>query len=294
MKQLTDRVAVVTGAAGGIGRVLAMELARAGMHLVLAGRDELGMARLADDVRAIGRRCSVVRTDVRYAAQIENLLARTLAEQGGCHLLVNNAGILQAAPIFGAPLSDWQRVIDINLWGVLYGCRIFGEYFVQQGEGHIVNMASWGGLFPAPGMTMYSTSKFAVVGFTHQLRWELARNGVGVTLVIPGLVKSPILDRPEAGLSHMPTALIMRGSSSAEGLARKVRRAVRADRGFITYGFDAFMFSLARYLPRWMQDLVGKAFTRLMLTLVRDTPRLDDAPSAERQNPEPTDASVSR
>ena len=92
MKELKDRVAVVTGAAGGIGRALVMELARAGMHLVLAGRDAQGMAVIAQEVRALGRRCSVVRTDVRYLEQVENLLAQTLAEHGGCHLVINNAG----------------------------------------------------------------------------------------------------------------------------------------------------------------------------------------------------------
>ena len=269
MKTLTDRVAVVTGAAGGIGRVLVMDLARAGMHLVLAGRDEQGMANLAQEVRALGRRCSVVRTDVREAEQLENLLARTIAEQGGCHLLVNNAGILLAAPLFGVALSDWKRVIDINLWGVLHGCRVFGEYFAAQQQGHIVNVASWSGLFPAPGMTMYSATKFAVVGFTHQLRWELAQKNVGVTLVIPGLVKSPILDRPETGLSHMPTSLIMRASSSAEGLARKIRRAVQSNRGFITYGVDAFLVDVARHMPRWLLELVGRLFARIVLGLVR-------------------------
>jgi short-subunit dehydrogenase len=236
---------------------------------VLAGRDESGMTRLADEVRALGRRCSVVRTDVRYADQVEHLLARTLAEQGGCHLLVNNAGVLQAAPLFGVELDAWRRVLDINLWGVLHGCRTFGEYFANQTQGHIVNVASWSGLFPAPGMTMYSASKFAVVGFTHQLRWELALKNVGVTLVIPGLVKSPILDRPETGLGHMPTALIMRASASAEGLARKVRRAVQANSGFITYGVDAFLIDAARHMPRWLFDLLGRAFARIVLPLVR-------------------------
>lgn len=268
MRQLQDRVAVVTGAAGGIGRGLVMELARAGMHLVLAGRDEAAMAQIAAEIRGLGRRCSVVRTDVRYAEQLENLLARTLAEHGDCHLMVNNAGIVQAAPLFEVALSDWQRVVDINLWGVLHGCRVFGSYFSSQGLGHIVNVASWGGLFPAPGMTMYSTTKFAVVGFTHQLRWELASKGVGVTLVIPGLVRSKILERPGAGLSHMPTDLIMKFASSPEGLARKVRRSVQANRGFITYGPDAFAFSLARHLPHWLLDLLGKGFARATLPLL--------------------------
>ena len=286
MKNLTDRVAVVTGAAGGIGKALVLELARAGMHLVLAGRDEQGMARLAAEVQALGRRCSVVRTDVRSMAQVENLLARTLAEQGGCHLMINNAGVIQAAPLFEVPFSDWQRVVDINLWGVLHGCRVFGEHFAKQREGHIVNVASTGGVFPTPGMTMYTTSKFAVVGFSQQLRWELALKNVGVTLVIPGLIKTPILDRPDAGLGHVNTGLIMKASSSAEGLARAVRRAVQRNTGYMSYGIDAFLMRLLSALPAWLLDPVGKLFARTVMGLVRGSeqqqkPRLADEPRAE-------------
>jgi NAD(P)-dependent dehydrogenase (short-subunit alcohol dehydrogenase family) len=139
-----------------------------------------------------------------------------------------------------------------------------------------VNVASWGGLFPAPGMTMCSASKFAVVGFMHQLRWELAPKRVGVTLVIPGLVKSPILDRQESGW-----ATCRPRSSCAERPAprgsREVRPTVRADRGFITYGPDAFMVHVARHLPRWFLDLIGKCFARIMLRLVRNTKRAQSA-----------------
>jgi short-subunit dehydrogenase len=288
MKTLQDRVAVVTGAAGGIGRALVMELARCGMDLALAGRDEQGMARLADEVRTLGRRCIVVRTDVRYIDQLEHLLARTLSELGGCHLMINNAGVVQAAPLFGVELSDWKRLIDINLWGVLHGCRVFGQHFCAQGEGHIVNVASWSGLFPAPGMTMYSATKFAVVGFTQQLRWELAAKGVGVTLVIPGLVKSPILERPDVGLSHMPLKLVMKMSSNAEALARRVRSAVQVDRGFITYGADAYLIERTRHMPRWLLDLVGKGFALQMRMLVRSkTPTANERESQPARQARP-------
>jgi NAD(P)-dependent dehydrogenase (short-subunit alcohol dehydrogenase family) len=271
MRNLKDRVAVVTGAAGGIGKALVVDLARAGMHLVLAGRDVQGMALLAHEVQALGRRCSVVLTDVRYLEQVENLLARTLEEHDGCHLMINNAGVVQAGPLFDTAFSDWQRVVDINLWGVLHGCRVFGEYFAKQRDGHIVNVASYGGLFPQPGMTMYSTTKFAVVGFTQQLRWELALSKVGVTLVIPGLIKTPILERPDSGLGHLPTGLIMKFAATPEGLARAVRRAVQSNRGFMSYGIDALIVRALSVLPACFLDPLGKLLARAVVGMVRTT-----------------------
>ncbi|MET0385017.1 MAG: SDR family NAD(P)-dependent oxidoreductase [Polyangiales bacterium] len=269
MEQLTDRVAVVTGACGGIGRALVLELARTGMHLVLADLDEQAMRSLASEVAALGRRCTVVPTDVRHAAQVEHLLAQTLLTHGDCHLMVNNAGVLHAAPLLEASAEHWQRVVDVNLWGVLHGCRVFGQHFARQHEGHIVNMASAGGLFPSPGMTLYSTTKFAVIGFTQQLRWELAADGVGVTLVIPGLVKTGIFQHAEAGLGHLDVSLVLRTARSPQGLARKVRRAVQRDRPIVYYGFEPLLFGIMRVIPSWLMDPLAKRFTRLVLKLVR-------------------------
>src|SRR6201999_2138226 len=112
-----------------------------------------------------------VTADVRKAADIERLLAESLSALGGCHVAVNNAGVFHAAALLDTPAEQWQRVVDTNLWGVIHGSRIFGAYFAQQGSGHIVNTASAAGLFPTPGMSAYSTTKFAVVGLSLQLRW---------------------------------------------------------------------------------------------------------------------------
>jgi NAD(P)-dependent dehydrogenase (short-subunit alcohol dehydrogenase family) len=272
MKILANRVGVITGAAGGIGRALALELAREGMHVVLADVDEPGMALLAQEVGTLGRRCSIVRTDVRHIDQVEHLLERTLSEHGSCHLVINNAGVLHAAALLEAAPSQWQRVIDINLWGVLHGCRVFGQHFTKQREGHIVNVASIGGLFPVPGMTMYSTTKFAVVGFTQQLRWELAADGVGVTLVCPGLTKTGFFKGPEVGLDHLDVYLkyVMRAARGPEGLARKVRRAVQSDRPLVRYGNGAFLIRLVRLLPVWLIDPLGKRFAKVVLRMLHD------------------------
>jgi NAD(P)-dependent dehydrogenase (short-subunit alcohol dehydrogenase family) len=253
---LTDRVAVVTGAANGIGRAVALELARAGMHIALADVDEAGMQRTAAEIEALGRRALSVPTDVRQAAAVEHLLAQTLSGLGACHVAVNNAGVFHAASLLDAPLEQWQRVIAINLWGVIHGCRVFGAHFVKQGEGHIVNTASAAGLFPAPGMSSYSTTKFAIVGLSQQLRWELASSGVGVTVVCPGVVKTGIGKAQGSGLEQVDVDALTRRSPSPEGLARKVVRAVRRNRPLVRYGLEAYLVGFLRLLPlRWLDPL---------------------------------------
>ena len=268
MRVLKDRVAVVTGAANGIGRAIALELGRAGMHVALADVDEAGLQRVAGELTALGRRALCVPTDVRELAAVERLLERTLSELGSCHLAVNNAGVFHANSLLDAPAEQWQRVIAINLWGVINGSRVFGAHFVAQREGHIVNTGSAAGLFPAPGMSSYSTSKFAVVGFSQQLRWELAPSGVGVTVLCPGVVKTGIGKAAGAGLEHVDVDALVSRSPSPEGLARKVVRAVQRDRGLVRYGFDSYVASFLRLLPLWLIEPLAKLATRNALASI--------------------------
>ncbi|MFM2418246.1 MAG: hypothetical protein RL385_2969 [Pseudomonadota bacterium] len=124
MKALRDRAVVITGAAGGIGSAFARDFATAGMDVVLADLDVEGMERVAEDVRACGRRCALVRTDVSRREELEALLARTLALYGACHVLINNAGVLCASPLLEPTPAQRKRVVDVNLWVVLHGSRI--------------------------------------------------------------------------------------------------------------------------------------------------------------------------
>lgn len=273
MQVLEGKVGVVTGAAGGLGRALAWELARAGMDLALADIDELGMQGLATDLRAAGRRVICVPTDVSELSAIERLLARTLAELGGCHLMCNNAGVFTAAPMLEASDAQWRRVIDTNLWGVIHGCRVFGAHFARQGEGHLLNTASAAGLFPVPGMSSYSTSKYAVVGLSQQLRWELAARGVGVTVVCSGVINTQMARAPGVGLEHFDLDAILRKSPSAEGLAYKAVKAVRKNRPMVLYGTEATVFGMLRLLPLRVLDPLGRLIAKKGLEAVRPARR---------------------
>jgi NAD(P)-dependent dehydrogenase (short-subunit alcohol dehydrogenase family) len=276
VKELSGRVAVVTGAAGGIGRALCLEFARAGMDVALADRDAAGMATVASEVRAIGTRSIEVETDVTDPQAIEALLARTLAELGSCHVIANNAGVFHAAPLVETPTSEWQRVIDVNLWGVVNGSRIFGAHFVRQGSGHILNTSSAAGLFPIPGMGPYSTTKFAIVGLSLQLRWELAPSGVGVTVMCPGVVKTRIAMRPGVGLEHVDMEKATSRSPLPEPLARKAVRAVRKNTAMVRYAPDSYLFSLLRLLPLWLTDPLGHFMGRTALKTIRKPEQLGE------------------
>ena len=268
LRDLKDRVAVVTGAANGFGRAVALELARAGMHVVAADFDGEGARRIAAEIAALGRRSHAVETDVREMSAIEHLLGETLSAMGACHLVVNNAGVFHASPLLEMPVEQWKRVVDTNLWGVIHGARIFGAHFARQGEGHIVNTASAAGLFPTPGMGAYSTTKFAIVAFSLQLRWELATRGVGVTVLCPGTMKTGIA-KAAGGLEHVDLDELVRRAPLPEALAVKTTRAIRKNSAMVRLGPDSYLYSVLRLLPMWLIDPLGRFMARTAMKFLK-------------------------
>jgi len=198
MKELRDRVAVVTGAGSGIGRALAARFAAEGMHVVLADVDEAHARETEALLAARGGRTLVVQTDVQRAAAVEALAARTLAAFGAVHVLCNNAGIAGVGrPVWEQPLESWEQVLGINLWGVIHGIRTFVPIMLRQGtEGHVVNTSSASGLL-AYGFDRlpYVATKHAVVGISEALALYLAPKGVGVTCLCPSGVATNILEQ---------------------------------------------------------------------------------------------------
>jgi NAD(P)-dependent dehydrogenase (short-subunit alcohol dehydrogenase family) len=261
MRDLQGRVAVVTGSAQGIGRALALQCARAGMHVALADIDAPRLGAVADEVESLGARALCVVTDVRDPDAVAALLEQTLAELGGCHLVMNNAGVFHAGLMLDSPLEQWRRVLDTNLWGVIHGCRVFGSHFAKQRVGHIVNTASAAGLLAVPGMSSYSTTKFAVVGLSQQLRWELAASGVGVTWLCPGIVRNTGITKPtEVGLDHLDMDLRLRRYPTPEKLAKRTLVAVRRNLPVVLYGADAHLANVLRRLPASFMDPLGRLF----------------------------------
>ena len=192
-----QNVAVITGAASGIGRGLAERFAAEGMKVVLADVEADALVELEADLKAKGATVLAVRTDVSNAAEVENLAEQTLDTFGAVHILCNNAGVVCSRPVWEHTLADWEWVLGVNLWGVIHGIRSFVPRMLAQGEAcHIVNTASILGLVGGSGEGIYKVSKHGVVVLSETLADELAQKGanIQVHVLCPGWVRTGILD----------------------------------------------------------------------------------------------------
>ena len=198
MRELRGTVAVVTGAASGIGRALAVDLARLGAELALADLNSAGLEKtqaLLGDAKA-----RTYTVDVSKAAAVEDFAHRVQQDFGRAQLLVNNAGVALMGTFGEVSLEDMQWLIGINFWGVVHGCKFFLPLLQREPDAHIVNLSSIFGLIGPPGQTAYAASKFAVRGFSESLREELrATSSVKVTSVHPAGIATPIAHSARAG-----------------------------------------------------------------------------------------------
>jgi NADP-dependent 3-hydroxy acid dehydrogenase YdfG len=203
VRDLTNKVAVVTGAASGIGLALVHGLLAKGMSVTMADVEEGALKEAAD---GLDRVLPVV-TDVSDADAVEELAARTVREFGGVHVVCNNAGVSGTfGRVWAAPLEDWKWVFDVNVMGVVNGIRAFVPRFLEAGEGHVMNTASAASFEALPGMGVYAASKHAVLGLSEALKRELSASGanVGVTVLLPGgVVKSRIMSSERNWPAHL-------------------------------------------------------------------------------------------
>ena len=192
-----DKVSIVTGGASGIGEALCTELARQGAHVVVTDIDAEGAERVAASVTTAGGWAEAHRLDVSNEQQVRDLVEETASVHGRLDYLFNNAGIAIGGDARDLTTEQWRRVLDIDLYGVLYGTLAAYPVMVRQGYGHIVNVSSATGLIPQPINAPYATAKHGVVGLSLSLRLEGADLGVKVTVVCPGYVKTNIYENVE-------------------------------------------------------------------------------------------------
>ncbi|MCU1363527.1 MAG: family NAD(P)-dependent oxidoreductase [Acidimicrobiaceae bacterium] len=224
--EIEGKTAVITGGASGIGLATAKRFAAAKANLVLGDIEEEPLARAVDQLRAEGARVIGVRTDVTIEGDVIALREAAMAEFSGAHVVFNNAGVTSGATI-GTPSSVWKWVLDVDLYGVIYGINAFMPLFLEQNEGHVVNTASLAGLGGVPGMGPYCAAKFAVVGLSESLFQELlvTNSNVGVSVLCPGFVKTRIHESSR----NMPRELVSYNESPAgKFLADAATRAVNA------------------------------------------------------------------
>lgn len=194
MSGFTGKVCVVTGAGSGIGRALALGLARRGARLALSDVSEEGLAETARAAEQLGAEVHQQRLDVSDRDAWAGYADAVTGRFGVVHQIYNNAGVAHSRTVLESELSEYDRVLGVNLWGVIYGTKAFLPHIVASGDGHVVNVSSLNGIMAQPGASHYVTSKFAVRGFTETLRMEMEQDGhpVGVTSVHPGGIKTNI------------------------------------------------------------------------------------------------------
>lgn len=266
MKNLQGRVVLVTGASGGLGEACALAFAEEGCDLVLAARRADELERVAQKIRSRGRKALAVPTDVAVESQVRTLADKSLAAFGRVDIVICNAGIGWTGPTQRMDHADWDKVLGVNLYGVIDVIRFFSPAMIERRDGHIVIMSSAFGLTGIPFGTLYSASKSALIGLGECLRSEMHRYNIGVTTVCPGLIESDLIrnthfkhvDEQARSLSNMVKPM------PADKFARIVVSSVRRNRGLIV------ITPLAKFL--WYSKRISqRLFELISLFIARKT-----------------------
>jgi short-subunit dehydrogenase len=274
MTAISGSAAAVTGAASGIGRALALELAARGCDLALADRDEAGLRELAAEIgRDPARKVSVHRVDVGEPDQIQDFAKAAIAAHPSLNILINNAGVALLGTFAEVEQAQMEWLININFWGVVHGTRAFLPHLSNQRAAHIVNLSSIFGIIAPPGQTAYCASKFAVRGFSESLRHELqmANSPVRLSVVHPGGVATNIARNSPSGRGT-DNARRAESIERFDAMAKKppAAAAVRIIEGIeknqprILIGSDArFMDLLQRFRPATYWPVLARRLEKM-------------------------------
>ena len=270
MRSFSDKVAAITGAGSGMGRTLALALARDGSHLALSDVNEVGLAETASAAATSGVKVTSQRVDVANREQVYAWADEVVRDHGRCNLIFNNAGVSYSASIDGLDYADFEWIVGINFWGVVYGTKAFLPHLRATGEGHIVNTSSLYGLMSMPMSGAYNATKFAVRGFTEALReeLELTRAPVSATCVDPGGIKTNIVRSGRTSESVKSLGVkdieVSRAQfekmfrTTAEEAAEVILRGVRRNARRVLIGADAIALdALQRIAPGSYHGIVA-------------------------------------
>ncbi len=259
------RYAIVTGAASGLGRALSIELAKDGWHIALADVNDAGAEETLEQVRQAGGDGQVEHLDVTQPEQWQALRDKLQPSWPGLDLLVNNAGVGCAGNVGEMPLDDWQWIVQINLWGAIYGCHTMVDWMKKNPHGaHIVNVASMAAIVSAPGMAPYNVTKAAMVSLSETLHGELKPYHIGATAVCPAFFPTGILEHGrfhKADQRKVANVLMSHSRATAEDVAKKVVRAVKRKQLYVfAPGVATFFWRLKRMMPKALLGFVARAY----------------------------------
>ena len=263
MKNLSGKLAVITGAASGIGRALAVQLAERGADLALADIDADGLEETAASVTGV--ECTTHVVDVADRPAMEAFASQVVAQHGRVDLLINNAGVTLVSTAEGCAYEDFEWIMNVNFWGVVHGTKSFLPHLRKAREAHIVNVSSLFGLMSMPLQSTYNATKFAVRGFTEALKMELAGSGIGVSSVHPGGVSTAIAENARIGADvpfvtreKLVKNFERKAITSPEQAAAIIIRGIERERRRVLVGRDArWLDRVVRLLPGRYERLLG-------------------------------------
>jgi len=271
MDAYENKIAIVTGGASGIGRALCMSLAARGATVIIVDIKAAEAGRTALEITRTGGNARAAVLDVSDESAVYEIVEKTSADFGRLDYIFNNAGICISGDARDISIAQWKRIIDVNLFGVLYGTLAAYAVMARQGCGHIVNISSMAGFSPFAVNTPYTTAKHAVVGFTESMRAEARDLKVKVSLVCPGIVQTGFYESmdvvnasKEAYKSRLPSRII-----TAEAAANIILRRVAKNKGLILFPFHARIIWWIKKIAPWVLDRVNLTMVREFRTIRR-------------------------
>lgn len=272
MKDIRNQIALVTGAASGMGRASAIEMAKAGAHLILVDINEAGLRDVARTIEGYGRRATPLVADLALESEIKRVADAALEAEGRIDILYNNAGVALAEELKDTTPEDWEWLVNINFWAPIRLTQRLLPQMLERRSGHVVTTASLAGLMGAPMLGAYSVTKFGMVGYSETLRAEVASYGIDVSVVCPGVVRTNLVNTIKTpGISADKTARQVDRLPAWFGLdereaGRQIVRGIRRRNGYILIAREAKLlwfikrvspeatFRLNRLVFKWMRS----------------------------------------
>jgi len=272
MKKFPNKRVVITGAGSGLGQTLAVDFGTLGWKVAVSDIDMDRAEETVKKVNAAGGQALAIHCDVARADDVERLARQVTLEWGGADVVVNNAGVPSIGFVEKIPMEDWKWIIDINLLGVIHGCKTFIPIFKQQGGGHIVNIASSAGICSLAEMGPYNVTKAGVISLSETLRVELTGENIGVSVVCPTFFKTNLMDQARYTDKHqldMANAFFEKALCSAGDVSRDIIRSIAGNRLYVITQIDArFYWWVKRLMPRTFYAIMGWVYRRRFLDKV--------------------------